>query len=150
MALIDAMNDALKSAMKGGRKDEVGIYRMLLSEIKRLAIDRKMRDEIEDDLVIEALTKAKKTRQESVEQYRSGGRDDLADKEEAEIAIVQQYLPESLSTEEIAAIVDAAVTESGAQSPKEMGKVMKLVMPKVKGRADGKEVNRLVMERLKG
>ena len=150
MALIDDMNAALKAAMKEGRKDDVGIYRMLLSEVKRMAIDRKERDEISDELVIDALTKARKSRLESVEQYRAGGRDDLAEKEEAEIAIVEQYLPAGLSPEELAAIVDEAVAEAGAETPKDMGKVMKVVMPKVKGRADGKEVQKLVMERLKG
>ncbi len=150
MKLIDVMNEALKDAMKGGRKDEVGIYRMLLSEVKRLAIDRQERDEITDELVIDALTKAKKSRQDSVEQYRAAEREELAAKEEAEIAVIEKYLPAGLSTGEIAAIVDGAVTESGAVGPKEMGKVMKIVMPQVKGRADGKEVKRLVMERLKG
>lgn len=150
MGLIDTMNGALKDAMKGGRKDEVGIYRMLLSEVKRLAIDRQERDEISDELVIDALTKAKKSRQDSVEQYRAADREELAAKEEAEIVIIEQYLPAGLSAEELAAIVDAAVAESGAAGPKEMGKVMKIVIPQVKGRADGKEVKRLVMERLKG
>ena len=150
MALIDDMNAALKVAMKEGRKDEVGIYRMLLSEVKRMAIDRRERDEIGDELVIDALTKARKSRLESVEQYRAAGRNDLAAKEEAEIAIVEQYLPAGLSPEELAAIVDEAVAEAGAETPKDMGKVMKVVMPKVKGRADGKEVQKLVMERLKG
>lgn len=150
MNLIDAMNDAVKSAMKGGRKEEVGIYRMLLSEVKRLAIDRRERDEITDELVIEALTKAKKSRLDSVEQYRAADREELAAKEEAEIAVIEQYLPAALSTEELAALVDEAVAESGAVGPKEMGKVMKVVMPRVKGRAGGKEVTRLVMERLKG
>lgn len=150
MALIDDMNAALKAAMKEGRKDDVGIYRMLLSEVKRMAIDRKERDEISDELVIDALTKARKSRLESVEQYRAAGRDDLAAKEEVEIAIVEQYLPAGLSSEELAAIVDEAVAEAGAETPKDMGKVMKVVMPKVKGRADGKEVQKLVMERLKG
>jgi len=150
MSLIDAMNDAVKSAMKGGRKDEVGIYRMLISEVKRLAIDRQERDEITDELVIDALTKAKKSRLDSVEQYRAAGREELAAKEEAEIVVIEQYLPAGLSPEELAVLVDEAVAESGAAGPKEMGKVMKVVMPKVKGRADGKEVTRLVMERLKG
>ena len=150
MALIDDMNTALKAAMKEGRKDDVGIYRMLLSEIKRMAIDRRERDEISDELVIDALTKARKSRLESVEQYRAGGRDDLAAKEEAEIAVVEQYLPAGLSPGELAAIVDEAVAEAGAGTPGDMGKVMKVVMPRVKGRADGKEVQKLVLERLKG
>jgi uncharacterized protein len=150
MGLFEEMNRALVSAMKGGRKEEVGIYRMLLSEIKKIAIDRKERDEITDELVTDALTKAMKSRKESVTQYRAGDRDDLAVKEEVEIALIEQYLPEALSETEVAAIVDAAVAEAGAQSPREMGKVMKLVMAQVKGRADGKVIKDLVMERLKG
>jgi len=149
MGIFEDMNEALKSAMKGGRKDEVGIYRMLLSEIKRLAIDSGTRDDIGDELVLDALTRAKKSRLESVRQYRDGGRDDLAVKEEAEIAIIEGYLPAALSESELAAIVEEAVAESGAATPKEMGRVMKLVMLRVKGRADGKQVQRLVMSRLK-
>ncbi len=150
MTLMEEMNEALKAAMKAGRKDEVGIYRMLLSEVKRLAIDRKERDEVTDEIVVDAMTKALKSRKESVSQYRAGGREDLAEKEETEIAVIEKYLPEALSEDEITALVDEAIAETGAESPKEMGKVMKALMPKVKGRADGKVVSRLVTERLRG
>lgn len=150
MKLLEKMNQVLKDAMKSGRKDEVIVYRTLISDVKNLAIERKSRDEITDEIVIEALTRAKKLRQESVDQFRSAGRHDLADREAAEITLIQNYLPEALTGEELASLVDAAVAESGAEGPRDMGKVMKIIMPKVKGRADGKTLSKLVMEKLGG
>ena len=91
-----------------------------------------------------------KQRQDSIAQYEKGGRQDLADKEKAELEILKAYLPEELSQEEILEIIDQAIAATGASSPKEMGKVMREVMPKVKGRADGKVVNELVRKRLAG
>ena len=150
MPLFERMNEALKAAMKEGRKEDVGVYRMLLSEIKNLAIEMRSRDSIDDDLVIASLVKAVKKRLESARQYREGGREDLAVQEEREIEVASLYLPEELSGEELAAMVDEAIAESGASSPRDLGKVMKIVMPRTKGRADGNRVRSLVLERLKG
>ncbi|MFH2002525.1 MAG: GatB/YqeY domain-containing protein [Planctomycetota bacterium] len=148
MTVYEEINSHLKSAMKEGRKEEVGIYRMILSEIKNLAIAMNQRDEITDEMVMTTLTRGVKTRQASVEMYRAGGREDLAQKEEYEIKIITGYLPKALSREEIVTLVLEAVKETGAQGPKDMGKVMKIVMPKTQGCADGKVVKDIVMEQL--
>jgi uncharacterized protein YqeY len=150
MGTFEQINEDLKAAMKEGRKEDVGIYRMVLAEIKNLAIEMNSRDDINDDIVIASLVKAVKTRLASIEQYKAGGRDDLADREEREIEIISRYLPEELGEDELAVMVDEAIAESGARSPKDIGKVMQAVMPRAKGRADGNTVRKLVMERLKG
>ena len=150
MGTFERINDDLKAAMKGGRKEDVGIFRMVLAEIKNLAIEMNSRDDINDDIVIASLVRAVKTRLASIEQYQAGGRDDLAAKEEREIEVISVYLPEELDEDELAGMVDEAIAESAADSPKDIGKVMKIVMPRTKGRGDGNTVRNLVMERLKG
>jgi hypothetical protein len=104
--------------------------------------------ELTDDEVISVLTREVKTRRESVEAFTSGGRADAAAKEQAEIAIISAYLPEQLGADELAQLVVTAVEESGAISPRDMGKVMAVLMPRVKGRADGKQVSALVAQEL--
>ena len=148
MSLFESLNEDVKKAMKAGEKEKVGIYRMLLSEVKKAAIDQMSREEISDELVILTLTKSVKSRKESVEQYRAAGRDDLASKEEMEIEIISTYLPNPLSEEEIAGLVAETIAEVQAEGKKDMGKVMKAVMPKVQGRADGKKVKQVVLEKL--
>jgi uncharacterized protein YqeY len=101
-----------------------------------------------DSEVIQAITTSCKQRQEAIEQYRQGGRGDLADKEAAELAILQSYLPAALTSQELQAMVLEAIREVQATSPKEMGKVMGILMPRLTGRADGKVVNMLVREAL--
>jgi uncharacterized protein YqeY len=139
MGIFDRVNEDVKSAMKEGRKDEVSIYRMVLSEIKNAAIAMNSRDDITDEICIASLVRGVKTRMGSIEEYRAAGREDL----------ISRYLPEALSEEELAAMVDEAVAESGAAGPKDMGKVMKIIMPRTQGRVDGKTVQKMVMERLK-
>jgi uncharacterized protein YqeY len=150
MGIYESMNDDLKAAMKEGRKDDVGIYCLILAEIKNLAIEMNSRDDIDDDICIASLVRAVKTRLASIESYKAGDRPDLVAKEEREIEIISLYLPEAMSDEELAALVEEAIAESGAQSPKDMGKVMQIVMPRAKGRADGKVVQKMVLDRLKG
>ena len=104
--------------------------------------------ELSDETATEVISRAAKQRRESIEQFRSGGREDLALKEESELKIISEYLPSQLSEEEVRTLVASAVSESGAESAKQIGLVMKLLMPKVKGKADGKLVNRLVLEKL--
>ena len=103
---------------------------------------------VEDSEALAVITKAKKSRQDSLEQYTGAGREDLAAIERAEIEIVSAYLPEEMSEDELRELVTAAVAEVGAAEPKDMGGVMKVLMPRVKGRADGKAVQRIVMELL--
>lgn len=148
MTLFDRIQNDLKQAMKAGEKEKVGVYRMTISEIKRLAIDEGKRDEITDELVIAALSRSAKRRKESIEQYRSAGREDLAAREEEELALLSRYLPAPFSEEELEILVMEAIRETGAAGKKDMGKVMKAVMPKVQGRADGKQVQRMVLDRL--
>ena len=104
--------------------------------------------ELTDDEVISVLAREVKTRRESVEAFTAGGRGDAAAKEQAEIEIISAYLPEQLGTDELAQMVAQAVVESGATSPRDMGKVMAVLMPRVKGRADGKQVSALVAQEL--
>ena len=138
----------LKSAMREKDALKTSVIRMLRSAIKYREIELiKQLDEAGIQAVIGAEIKK---RRDSVEQYRAGAREDLATKEEAEIAFLQAYLPAQLSPEELAKIVDAAIARAGAQGPKDMGKVMKEVLPAVQGKAEGRVVSELVKARLAG
>ena len=133
-------------ALKAGEKAKVTVLRGLKSDLKYKLIDKG--EELTDDEIIAVLSTAAKRRRESIEQFRQGNRDDLADKEQSELKIIEQYLPEQMDEEKIRRIVAEAIEETGADSPQKIGLVMKAVMPKVKGKADGKVVNRLVAELL--
>jgi len=108
------------------------------------AIEKRERRELGDDELLGVLTREVKTRRESVEAFRKGGRDDLAAKEEAEIAILQEFMPQPLSEREIQALVDEAVEQTGASNPRDMGKVMGWLSPRTRGRADGRRVSEIV------
>jgi uncharacterized protein len=108
------------------------------------AIEKRERRELGDDELLGVLTREVKTRRESVEAFRKGGRDDLATKEEAEIAILQEFMPQPLSEREIQALVDEAVEQTGASNPRDMGKVMGWLSPRTRGRADGRRVSEIV------
>jgi uncharacterized protein YqeY len=112
--------------------------------------EKRERRTYEDDEVAAVLAREVKTRRESVEAFRAGGRADLADKEEAEIAILGDYMPEPLGEAEIAALIDEAIAATGASSPREMGKVMGWLSPRTRGRADGRQVSAAVTRRLSG
>jgi len=148
MSLKDRVLQDMKEAMKARDQLKLSTLRLLVSEIKNREIDAK--GELKDEDILALIQKAVKQRQDSIAQYEKGGRQDLAEKEKAELEILKAYLPEELSKEEILEIIDQAIAATGASSPKEMGKVMREVMPKVKGRADGKLVNELVKKRLAG
>ena len=128
-------------AMKAGDRERVHALRLIVSELQKAA-----KDESADE--VQVLQREHKRRLEAAEAYREGGRDEQAASEEREAEIIESYMPEQVSDDELQAIVGDAVAESGASSPKEMGKVMSLVMPKVKGRADGKRVSAMVQEKL--
>lgn len=138
----------IKSAMKAGDKVRVSTLRMVSSELKNERIARG--EDLEEDAVVAVLAKARKQRLEAEEQYREGGRVDLAEKEAAEAAIIQEYLPEPIPDEELEQLIDAAIAETGATSPRDMGAVMGRVMPDVRGRVEGSEVSRRVKGRLSG
>jgi uncharacterized protein YqeY len=142
MAIADTVKQDLTTAMKAGEKDRVGALRLVLSELQKAA-----KEGGDDELAV--LRRERKRRQEAARAFRDAGRDELADGEEAESAIIEAYLPAELSDDELRVIVTAAVAETGASSPKDMGQVMKAAMPKIAGRADGKRVSALVGEALR-
>ncbi len=146
--LLKKLQEEMKAAMKSGDKEKLSTVRMLISEIKKVQIDQKK--ELTDEEIVQILQRYAKQRKESIKQYREAGREDLAEKEERELKIVQEFLPEQLSEEEIKKIVEEVISETGASSMKDMGKVMKAVMEKVKGRAEGSVVSSIVKEKLSG
>jgi uncharacterized protein YqeY len=152
MTMKQRLEDDLKKAMKAREPLLLSCLRMLKSKIQEKEVALRAKEgvdyQLNDEEVIEVASSYAKQRRDSIESYRQGGREELAVKEEAELAIIEGYLPQQLSREEIAEIVRAAVTESGAGSIKDMGAVMKVVMPQVKGQADGKLVNQVVREML--
>jgi uncharacterized protein YqeY len=147
MATIkEQLSELMKSSMKSGDKDTLGFVRNLHAAVRKKEIDDKV--DLDDAGVQKIIGSAMKQRQDSIEQYKSGNREDLVVKEEAELNFLKKFMPAQMGEDEIRKIVDWAVTESKAQGPKEMGKVMALLMPKVQGKADGKLVNQIVKERL--
>jgi uncharacterized protein len=141
MAIAETVKQDLVTAMKAGEKDRVGALRMVLSELQKAA-----KEGGDDELAV--LRRERKRRHESAQAFRDAGRGELAEAEEAEASIIETYLPAELSDDELKAIVAEAIAEAGAESPKEMGQVMRAAMPKVAGRADGKRVSALVQEAL--
>jgi uncharacterized protein len=141
VAVLEQVQDDVTVALKAGDKERVRALRLIAAELQKAAKE----DSAEE---IEVLQRERKRRFEAAEAYREGGRDELAASEEREAEIIQSYMPEQLSDDELGAIVGDAVAESGAASPSEMGKVMSIVMPKVRGRAEGKRVSQLVKEKL--
>ena len=146
MELKAQLVDDLKSALRSGDKLRTSVIRLLTALIKNREVEK--RGPLTDAELIQALSASCKQRQEAIEQFRQGHRQDLVDKEAAELLILQAYLPTALGPEELQALVQEAIRESQAASPREMGKVMALLMPKVTGRADGKVVSGLVREML--
>ncbi|MDX1569407.1 MAG: GatB/YqeY domain-containing protein [Xanthomonadales bacterium] len=136
----------MKSAMKAREKDRLGTIRMALAEIKQREVDgQKALDEATEVAILDKMVKQ---RRESAEQYDQGGRDDLAEKERAEIEVLKQYLPTPMTAEEIEAAVAEAIDSAGAESIRDMGKVMGLLRPRVQGRVDMQEVSTLVRSKL--
>jgi hypothetical protein len=140
------LTEDLKSALRSGDKLRTSVIRLLTALIKNREVEK--RGALTDAESIQAVSASCKQRQEAIEQYRQGGRQDLVDKETAELAILQSYLPAALSPDELQTLVREAIRDAQASSPRDMGKVMALLMPKVTGRADGKAVSTLVREML--
>ncbi|HCK14684.1 TPA: aspartyl-tRNA amidotransferase [Candidatus Poribacteria bacterium] len=145
--LRETLDSDLKDAMRNKEALKRTVLRTMLSEIRNAEIDS--RTTLDDEGIISVLTKQMQQRKDSVEAYLAANRQDLVDKETEEINIISVYLPEQLPSEEIEAIITAAILETGASSLSDMGKVMGFVMPQVKGRADGKIVNTIVTEKLR-
>lgn len=142
MGLRETIDTDIKAALKSGEKEKVSALRMLSAALKNKQIDK--RRELTEEEVIETIRSLIKQRKDSIEQFAKGSRQDLVQKEEKEVGLLEQYLPQQLSREEIEAHVREAVKQTGAQGPKDMGKVMKAVMPMLGGRADGKVVSEIV------
>jgi uncharacterized protein YqeY len=147
-ALRSRLQTDLKTALKAGEKERVGTLRLLLSELRNKEIEKGRA--LTDDEALSLVAAAVKQRQESVAHFGAGGRQDLVARENAEIEVLRGYLPEALTGAQLVELIDQAVAETGAGSPKEMGRVMAWLMPRVRGRAEGAEVSRLVRERLGG
>ena len=146
MDLKTRFTTEMKEAMKAAQPLKVGVLRMLISEIKKREIDKKtVLDEAE---ILKVLGSMVKQRNDSVEAFVKGNREDLAATERAEIVLLQTYLPKQLDRAEIEAIVTAALAEAGASGPNDIGKAMKAVLPKIAGKADGKLVNEIVRAKL--
>ena len=142
----------LTAAMNAKDTQKLGVVRMLKSRIMEAEVEQRGRKGpeyvLEDQECLAVIATYAKQRRDSIEAYRKGGNEELATREEAELAIIQQYLPARMSDDEVRRIVATAIAETGATSAKEMGAIMKIVMPKLKGGADGAVVNRIVRELL--
>ncbi len=136
----------MKEAMRAKDKDRLGTIRLIQAAIKQREVDERI--ELDDSQVLVVLDKMVKQRRDSITQYRDAGREELAAKEEAELSIIQQYLPAALSEAEVDALIDEAVSASGAESMKDMGKVMGQLKPTVQGRADMGEISARIKARL--
>ncbi len=144
MSLFERIDKDIIEALRAGEKDRLTLLRGLKSDLKYAKLDKG--DDLTDQDVIGVLASQAKKRRDSIEQFEKGGRDDLVTRERAELEIITTYLPKQLSEDELREIVADAITEAGAESPAQIGAVMKIVMPKIKGVADGKLVSKLAME----
>jgi uncharacterized protein YqeY len=146
MALQERLSEEMKNAMKSRDDLRLSAIRMVRSAVKNKEIDA--RRDLADQEIVEVLSTLVKQRRDSIRMFTEAGRDDLVAKEEKELAILLEFLPQQLGRDEVAALVEKVIAESGAQGSRDMGKVMKLLMPHVAGRADGKMVSDVVREKL--
>ena len=145
-SLKQKLNDDLRQALKGRDKRRSSVIRLLLSAVHNTEIAK--RTSLEDTDILGVIAKEAKQRKESIEAFKKGGRQDLVDQEEAELVILEEYLPEQMSRDEIIAVARKVINEIGAQSSRDMGKVMGKLMPQLKGKAEGKLINEVVTELL--
>jgi uncharacterized protein YqeY len=148
MSLKAEIQEAVKTALKSGDALTLSTLRLLLAALHNEEI--KLRKELSADEIQKIIATLCKQRSEAIELFRKGGREELALKEEAELAVLKRYLPQPLSEAEVAALVRASIAEAGATGPQDLGKVMKILMPKVAGRSDGKRVNEMAKALLNG
>jgi uncharacterized protein len=146
MSLEEKLVEEMKQAMKANDKVRLSTIRMIRTAVKYKEID--LRRKLQDDDVLKVIQGMVRRGEESIEQFTAGGRPDLVEKESKELEILKAYLPEALTQEEIIRIIDETIRETQAVSSRDIGKVMKSVMPKLSGKADGKLINQLVKERL--
>jgi uncharacterized protein YqeY len=146
MSLKQRLTDDMKAAMKSGDKDSLGVIRLINAAIKQREVDERI--ELDDAGVIAVLEKAVKQRKDSISQYEAANREDLAAIERAEMVVIERYLPEKMGEAEVLAAIDAAIAETGATGPTDMGKLMGVLKPKLAGQADMGQVSALVKQRL--
>jgi hypothetical protein len=146
MGLLDQLTRDMKEAMKQKDKTRLSVIRMLKAALQNEAIH--LNKELSEDEALTVLSRELKQRKDSLQEFKNAGREDLEEQVKGEIDIIQSYMPKPLSDEELEKLIDEAIAESGAKTKADMGKVMQRIMPKVKGKADGAKVNRLVQQRL--
>ncbi|GBF10139.1 GatB/YqeY domain-containing protein [Tepidibacillus sp. HK-1] len=146
MSLMDRISEDMKQAMKNKDKVKLSVIRMIRSAIKYTEIEKQTT--LSDEQILDVLTREVKQRRDSLQEFEKAGRQDLVENVQAELEILKQYLPQQLSEQELRNIIQSVIEEIGAKGKSDMGKVMSAVMPKVKGRADGKLINQLVQEYL--
>ncbi|NLM96501.1 MAG: GatB/YqeY domain-containing protein [Halanaerobiaceae bacterium] len=145
-SLKERLLDDMKMAMKSGEKQRLSVIRMARAAIKNQEIEK--RKDLDDDEIIEVLSREVKQRRDAIAEYKKAGKEDIIAGLNKEIEILSEYLPEQLSTEELENLIQELINETGASSMKDIGRVMEAIMPKVKGRADGRIVNQMVQEKL--
>jgi len=145
-SLKKQITSAMKDAMRARAKERLGAIRLILSEIKRIEVDERI--DVDDARLLAVLDKMVKQRRDSINQYENAGRQELADVEQAEIEVIQEFLPEPLSDEELTVMIDEAIAASGAESMRDMGKVMGILKPKIQGRADVGAVSGMIKGKL--
>ena len=148
MSMKTQLTDAMKDAMRAKDKPRLSAIRLMLSEVKRIEVDERI--EVSDERLIAILDKMIKQRRDSITQYEAAGRQELADIEIGEISVIQEFLPVALTEDEISAMITAAIIAIGAESMRDMGKVMGILKPQIQGRADGGAVSGLVKSALNG
>jgi len=148
MSMKIQLTDAMKSAMRSKDKPRLSAIRLMLADVKRIEVDERI--EVSDERLIVILDKMIKQRRDSIAQYESAGRQELANIEISEIKVIQEFLPVALTQEEISTMIAEAVTATGAESMRDMGKVMAILKPQIQGRADGGTVSGLVKTALNG
>lgn len=148
MSMKTQLTDAMKDAMRARDKPRLSAIRLMLSEVKRIEVDERI--EISDERLIAILDKMIKQRRDSITQYEAASRQELADIEIGEISVIQEFLPVALTEDEISAMITAAIGATGAESMRDMGKVMGILKPQIQGRADGGAVSGLVKSALNG
>jgi uncharacterized protein YqeY len=144
--LKSRLQDDMKSSMKGGNKERLGVIRLMLAAIKQIEVDERI--ELDNDRIITVLDKMAKQRRESITQFDKAGRDDLTAIEQAELEIILEYLPEALSEAEINDLVEQSIAATGATTIQDMGKLMGMLKPQLQGRADMGKVSQLIKSRL--
>ena len=147
MSLKDTLKQAMKEAMRSKAKERLGAIRLIQAEIKRIEVDERV--DLDDDRVLVVLDKMLKQRRDSISQYQAAERNDLADIEIFEVGVIQEFLPAQLSDDEITALIDEAISATGASAMKDMGKVMGIIKPKAQGRADMGAIGKLIKDRFK-